>query len=72
MVRVGGGWETLEEFLQKNDPRKGELFTFEIALPLSMLVLFVFYDFVVEISLERRHGVWRGRENFWQPCQYFL
>jgi len=32
MVRVGGGWETLEEFLQKNDPCRGELllFTFEL------------------------------------------
>ena len=30
MVRVGGGWETLEEFLQKNDPYRGELFTFEL------------------------------------------
>ena len=23
MVRVGGGWETLDEFLQKNDPCRG-------------------------------------------------
>ena len=24
MVRVGGGWEPLEEFLQKHDPCRGE------------------------------------------------
>ena len=24
MVRVGGGWETLQQFLNKNDPCKGE------------------------------------------------
>lgn len=32
MVRVGGGWETLEEFLQKNDPCRGELMLFTLEL----------------------------------------
>ena len=25
MVRVGGGWSSLEEFLAKNDPCRGKL-----------------------------------------------
>ena len=25
MVRVGGGWEPLEEFLSKNDPCRGKV-----------------------------------------------
>ena len=28
MVRVGGGWETLDEFLQKNDPCRGKYLKF--------------------------------------------
>lgn len=40
MVRVGGGWVALDEFLIKNDPCRG-MYTISLAL---YLYLFLFYQ----------------------------
>lgn len=32
MVRVGGGWVALDEFLVKNDPCRGELYILSLIL----------------------------------------
>lgn len=36
MVRVGGGWVALDEFLLKNDPCRGEYFSHRFTLSLSL------------------------------------
>ena len=36
MVRVGGGWQALDEFLQKNDPCRSKLDSFWIVLSLKL------------------------------------
>ena len=43
MVRVGGGWEPLEEFLRKHDPCRGKLSENKI---ISEIVLAIIYDCV--------------------------
>lgn len=39
MVRVGGGWVALDEFLQKNDPCRGKF-----------IELFYEYNIIYEVS----------------------
>lgn len=43
MVRVGGGWVALDEFLLKNDPCRGEYFT-------RLVTLSLLYSVTVEYS----------------------
>lgn len=43
MVRVGGGWVSLDEFLLKNDPCRGKLFNFCYLSPFYLLIDYFFF-----------------------------
>ena len=47
MVRVGGGWELLEEFLLKHDPCRGENEP-SIAAISDLLYEIIYYEIIIE------------------------
>lgn len=56
MVRVGGGWVALDEFLLKNDPCRGKCFIhlfyliFFLSIPLPSFYIYNIYNISVGID----------------------
>lgn len=46
MVRVGGGWVALDEFLVKNDPCRGNFFIFMIYIYIYLYKTNYYYNLI--------------------------